>query len=418
MFPKAYPSGFRRATSAWISSGLLGLLVLLAIPAYGQDRAVLERQRKALIAEIGRTDELLKSTRQTRAAELDRFLTLKKQIAARRALVATVQAEIAAVDAGEARTLAVIALLREDAARLRAEYARMLRAGYRQRLQQGKWLFLFSAAGVNQAYRRWQYLRQYEQRRRRQARLIIDTEAVLAAKLETLAARRSDKEALLAEQEAQVARLAAERDTRNKLLVSLGKDERRLSSALRDQRQSREALNGTIETLIRDQMAAARRRATRPAAAAAAGIAPAPAAGSALSNDFRRSRGQLSWPVQNGLVIQAFGRQPHPTLPNIFVTNNGIDLRTDAGATVRAVFAGEVVSVQFVPGMHYMVLLRHGTYYTVYSNLATTSVAAGESITTRAPVGTVHTDPQTNSAVLHFELWEQKRKTNPADWLR
>ena len=417
MFPKAFPSGFRRATSAWISSGLLGLLVLLAGPAHGQDRAALERQRKALIAEIGRTDELLKSTRQTRAAELDRFLTLKKQIAARRALVATVQAEIAAVDAGEARTLAVIALLREDAARLRAEYARMLRAGYRQRLQQGKWLFLFSAAGTNQAYRRWQYLRQYEQRRRRQARLITDTEAVLAAKLATLAVRRTDKEALLAEQEAQVLRLAAERDTRNKLLVSLGKDEQRLTGALRDQRRSREALNGTIEGLIRDQMAAARRRATRPSGTAP-GTAPLPAAGSDLSNDFRRSRGRLSWPVQNGLVVQAFGRQPHPTLPNIFVTNNGIDLRTDAGATARAVFAGEVVSVQFVPGLHYMVLLRHGTYYTVYSNLATTSVVAGESIATRTPVGTVHTDPQTNGAVLHFELWEQKRKTNPADWLR
>ena len=417
MCPKACLSVFRPATSAWICS----LLLLLGTGSVrGQNREALERQRKALIREIDQADELLRSTKQTRAAELDRFLTLKKQIATRQALVATVKREIAAVDAGEARTQAVIAALRTDVAALREEYARLLRTAYRQRLRQSKWLFLFGATGVNQVYRRWQYLRQYEAHRRRQARLIVATEAVLAEKLATLAVRRAEKQALLAEQESQVARLDAERATRNQLLASLGKDEQRLSAELTTRRADRERLNGTIETVIRAEMAAARRRRTRPAATgdAAAPAPPGPGADVDLASDFRRSKGRLSWPVQNGLVVQPFGRQPHPTLPNIFVTNNGIDLRTNAAATARAVFAGEVMSVQFVPGMHYTVLVRHGDYFSVYSNLATTEVIARQRLDTRTPIGTVHTDPQTNSAVLHFELYEGKRRLNPTHWLR
>ena len=403
------------------------LCCLLTLPLFAQQRDELETRRKTLIETIHRTDALLKRTKKTRATELDRFLTLKQQIAARRALIATVRTEIDAAAASETRTLAVIASLRADVVRLREEYAHLLRARYRQRRQPSQWLFLLSAAGINQAYRRYQYLRQYEERRRRQARLIGATQAVLTEKLATLAARRAEKEALLTEQEAQVQQLAVERDTRNRLLVSLGKDEQRLAAELRTQRADRKRLSGAIESLIRREMDRRRRAATRPTinptppstptAPPTTTASPPPAAG-ALSDDFRRRRGRLGWPVPNGVVVQGFGRQPHPTLPNIFVDNSGVDLRTPADAPVRAVFAGEVVDVTRVPGMQYTVLVRHGDYFTVYSHLVAPEVAAGETVTPRTALGRVYTDPQSNGGRLHFELWDGRRPLNPTHWLR
>ena len=424
MSPRACPSASPRGTSAWRCRVVGGLVVLLlTLPALAQPRSALEEKRRALVADIARTDELLRSTKRTRAAELDRFLTLKQQIAARRALLATLRAEVSAVDASERRTLAVIDLLRTDVTRLRAEYARLLRAAYRQRRQRSHWLLLLSAGSLNQAYRRYRYLRQYEAYRRRQAQLLQDTQAMLSTKLRTLDARRVEKQALLAAQETQLARLATERDTRNRLLVSLGKDERRIAAELRTQRADRERLNGAIETLIRDQMADRRRRTTRPGSTPPS-PAPAPAGATAppvdapLGNDFRRRRGRLAWPVANGVLTRGFGRRPHPTLPDIFVDNSGIDLRTPAAAPVRAVFAGEVVGVQFVPGMHYTVLVQHGDYYTVYSNLTAAAVAPGETVSAGHALGEVHTDPNTNGGTLHFELWQGRRKLDPTEWLR
>ena len=88
-----------------------------------------------------------------------------------------------------------------------------------------------------------------------------------------------------------------------------------------------------------------------------------------MTGDFKNNQGRLPQPVENGLVTRRFGKQQHPTLPGVQITNNGIDIRTERNAKVFSVFEGKVVSKQFIPGYQNMLIIQHGDFYTVYSNL-------------------------------------------------
>jgi septal ring factor EnvC (AmiA/AmiB activator) len=136
-----------------------------------------------------------------------------------------------------------------------------------------------------------------------------------------------------------------------------------------------------------------------------------------VSKEFQGNRGKLPWPVKNGIITGHFGRQPHPTIPNIEIVNNGIDIQTDQGAPVRSVFEGTVVGTQYVPGFDYMVILQHGDYYTVYSNLAELSVKKGDKVAIRQNIGKVSTDSKTNTSEVHFEIWKEKTRLNPQEWV-
>jgi septal ring factor EnvC (AmiA/AmiB activator) len=131
----------------------------------------------------------------------------------------------------------------------------------------------------------------------------------------------------------------------------------------------------------------------------------------ALSDNFRNNRGKLPWPVRSGAIVRKFGRQPHPTLRNIMTSNNGIDIQTLDAADVSAVFAGKVVAVQFIPGSNYLIIVQHGSYYTVYSNLDRAYVHKGDEVTLRQSLGKV------SGNTVHFELWQNRSRENPSGWI-
>ena len=137
-----------------------------------------------------------------------------------------------------------------------------------------------------------------------------------------------------------------------------------------------------------------------------------------LTGDFKKNRGRLPKPVKNGIVTKRFGKQPHPTLPGIEITNNGIDIRTERNADVFAIFEGKVVSKQFIPGYQNMLIIQHGEYYSVYSNLENVTVKKGEQIGTMEKIGTVAIDRKSNVSEVHFEVWRDKIRLNPEDWVK
>src|SRR5690606_20492876 len=183
-------------------------------------------------------------------------------------------------------------------------------------------------------------------------------------------------------------------------------------------------LNRAIQNAINREIEEARKRAEA-AARAAAGEPGAPdpkpvSRGSSvlaatpesakLSSDFLGSRGNLPWPVTNGLIIENFGT--HTYGRNVTIENNGIDIKTDPGSVVRAVFAGEVASVQNIAGS-YAVLIRHGEYFTVYSNLRTVTVSRGQKVLLKQNIGTVITDPVDGTTEVHFEVRKGALTMNP-----
>ncbi len=409
----------------------LMLLVCILLSSFNfskaQVRKDLEDRRRKLLREIELTSKLLNRTTSNKAAALDRYVTLRKQIQKRELLVETLRKEIQFTNLSIDRTTDVVNSLAKDIERLEKEYGELLRQAYRRKKNNSSLTYVFSAETINQSFQRWQYLKQYDEYRKRQAQLILETKATLTDKKSLLEETKLEKEELITTSVRQAALLSAELGDKSKLLSSLRKDEKRLKNELRSQRTDHERLNDAIENAIRKDMAVRRKneRSRKPnpnnkrnePLNSKPKVEDESIALNRLAGNFRNNRGRLPMPVKNGIVTKRFGKQAHPTLPKIQITNNGIDIRTEHSAKVFAIFEGKVVSKQFIPGYQNMLIVQHGDYYTVYSNLDKVYVEKGDKVRTLQDLGTVAMNRKTKVSEVHFEVWRDKARLNPEDWV-
>lgn len=399
--------------SALNKKRFLILILILAVSSsliYGQNRKELEERRKRLIVEISQTTNLLNQTKQNKKVTLNRFFMLQRQIQKRKLLVKTLKAEMLFIDDSMIRTNEVIDALNQDIERLKTEYAQMVRGAYRHKMSNSNLLFLFSANSLNDAFKRWQYIKQYDRYRKKQARLIAETQNMLSIKADQLEKRRHQKERLLESAERQQALLGHELKDKNRILKSLSNNESRLIVELGEQQEAHEKLNYAIERIIRTEIAS-RKKESRSADALTQASNKKEII--ALSGDFQNNKGGLPWPVTTGFISRQFGKQPHPTLKEILITNNGIDIQTEKKADVRAVFDGKVAGTQFIPGYQNTIILQHGSYYTVYSNLEEVFVKRGDTVKIKQAIGRVGKE----KAEVHFEVWQEKQRLNPVNWV-
>lgn len=418
----------------WKTSAVI-LMVMLPLLAFSQNKKELEEKRKKLLRDIEMTGGLLKKTTKTKEATYDRYVALQSQIERREKLIQNIEDEIVGAETGIDRNSAVIDALNGDIVKMQSEYGRMVRSAFRRKMLSNPLLYILSADNLNQAFRRWLFLRKYDDFRKKQADAIAETRAMLSKKVITLEETRREKETLLMSLRGQKTILTTEMADKNNMLQTLSEDESRLKSDLKKKQAAHEALNQTIERVIQEEITkrTAEARRTRPAQPAqpnntrsnssTANTRPVESTPEIIAADntslaFQQKRGQLPWPVEDGFVSRSYGRQKHPTLKNIEITNNGIDIRTNDAATVRVIYEGRVAGVQFVPGHDYTVIIQHGNYYTVYSNLAETSVSKGDQVRARQVIGRVSTNTVTGASELHFELWNQKERMNPETWIR
>lgn len=400
----------------WNSKIFCCLLFLLtaiaALPA--QNRSELEIRRKQLIEEIDQTNQLLTETKQNKATALDRFFALQTQIKRRQELITTLRKEISYADSSIVRANQVIEALHIDVTALKQEYAQMLRSSFRHKMNQSYILFLFSSRNFNDVFKRWRYIRQYDQFRKRQAFLITETQKTLENKLETLEEKKQEKQQLLTSEQNQKQLLTKELDSKNEILETLKADEKRLTAELSEQQRAHQKLNAAIETVIFDEMARKKKAARTPEALDnSRPTTENPINETALSENFQNSKGRLPWPVNSGVITRHFGAQTHPTQKRIKIVNNGIDIRTQEQAHIQVVFSGTVAGTQFIPGYQHTIIVQHGDYYTVYSNLEEIYVKRGDQLRARQKIGRLGSQ---NSEV-HFEIWKEKERLNPVKWV-
>ena len=202
--------------------------------------------------------------------------------------------------------------------------------------------------------------------------------------------------------------------TKNKALKKLKSSEAKLINNLAVRQEEHAALNRSIEKMIRSAMAARKKAARSPNALSKTPRKGAMDENAKLSGHFQLNKGKLPWPVQNGWISRRFGEQAHEKIKTILVKNNGIDIKTQKNATVKAVFEGKVIGIKCVPGYQNMLILQHGNYYTVYSNLEEVYVRRNEAVRTGQAIGKVDAqEPE-----LHFEVWKDKNRQNPVHWIR
>ena len=376
-------------------------MILLGISQsiLGQSKAVLEKKRSKIENEILLTSKLLDAARSNKTSALNKYIAIERRIQKRSQLIRNLNKDIKLTEQRMLKTQDFIESLNADLGKLKEEFKKILRKAYRQKLTDGKLIFLFSSSSFNEAFRRWRYLKQYEAFRERQTSMIILTQKSLLQRKLNLDQYAEEKESLLKKESAQQNLLNEELEKRNQLYLNLKVNEDELKEEIEAKQNAARQLKFALEDIIKTEI-----KQETP-------ISLSPT----ITSDFERSRGKMSWPINKGVVVGFFGQQDHPTIKNIKITNNGIDIQSSGEGLIRAVLEGEVVGKFSVPGNKRSILVKHGDFFTVYANLESVFVEQGDIVKTLQSIGSVN---NSNTSELHFEIWRQKVRLNPLDWLR
>ncbi|MBS1499623.1 MAG: peptidoglycan DD-metalloendopeptidase family protein [Bacteroidetes bacterium] len=382
-------------------------------------------KRDQLDKQIKTTSALISAGEKEQRATQRQLELLQAQIRQRQELIGTMNSEVFLLDKEIGETEELIEALGSDLARLKEEYARMLQYAYMNRDTYDRLSYLFAARSFTQAFQRSRYLDQLADRRRQQAALITDTQASLERRADDLKNRRTEKVSLLNEQVSEREKLSADRGAHESTLSGLRRQEDKLRGTLREQKSRRERIAIEIKRAIEAEV----RKSAKPAkggttsgGAASSGkleLSLTPEARE-LGSDFEKNKGKLPWPVAKGTITEGYGEHDHPVLRGVKTYNNGIDITCEKGAPVRAIFRGEVSSVIVIPGAGKAVVISHGAYRTVYSNLRESSVSKGQKVDTKQTVGTVLTNEDGSTA--HIEIWKITAagdlvKVDPGQWI-
>lgn len=422
---------------------LIHLLIclLLAGSVWGQQSArvrELEKQRKETLEEIRKTGELLKQTQATEKDVTRRLKLISQQILSRKKVISLLNQEMEAINIQITDMGKQIRVLENQLQQKKESYGKSVRSMYRRHASQDKLLFILSAESFGQSLRRMRYLREYAQWQKRQATDIISRQSEINRQQLELKKTREEKTRLLASREEEQHKLQVEEKSQKDEIAQLGKKKSLLQAQLKEKQKQANQLNRMIEKQIAEEIAQAEReRKAREAAvrknkkegttttpleerkADVKGGYAMTKEEKALSNYFSENRGRLPYPVTGNThrIVGQFGEHQHAALEHVRTNNNGIDILADTGAEARAVFNGVVTRVFTIPGFNNSVIIRHGNYLTVYSNLNRVYVKAGDKVSTRQVIGKIFLDPSDNTTILHFQLWKEKSKQNPEPWL-
>ena len=414
--------------TVWLLLLLILLLQGAGYPQSAKEKEKLQHTKQQLEQEIRYTSDLLEKTQKNKQSSLNRLQILAKQIKSREALINTINHQLNNVQVEISVENIQIDRMAKQMQAMRAEYARMIYNAYRTMNGHNKLMFIFSARDFNQAYQRLKYYQQYASYRRSQAIKIESTQHAINNHLKELEGVKNQKITLVQSKESEKQKLDHEKTDKAQAVKEFSSKEKQLLATLKKKQQAAQKLEFEIEKLIAADIKASEERsrkndfrATKPAAT------PKTAVNNAtmdftprekeLSSVFSANRGRLPWPCDRGFISGNFGEHPHPVLENIKVKNNGIDIMTEQGSAVKAVFKGKVSRVLSFPNLNNIVIIRHGEYLTVYSNLDEVSVRDGQEVTAKENIGKVHTNTDDQKSELHFELWRGKVIQNPEDWL-
>ena len=266
--------------------------------------------------------------------------------------------------------------------------------------------FLFSAETFNQLNQRLKYLEQYADARKVQAEQIQVVAEELDQQRGEVEVKRDEQQVLLDQQLKESQKLLVLKNQKSSLVAQLTKKEGELRREVTNRKKSIDRLDATIAELVRRELESN----NAPSSASAISLEE-------ITSSFEQRKTKLNWPVASGFISKKFGTQPHPVLKRIKTENNGIDIQTNEQETVRSVFDGEVKMVGYLQGMNNFVMVKHGSYFTVYSRLKSVSVQKGQAINAMDELGEVFTDSDGISE-LHFEVWKDFTKLDPEKWLR
>ena len=416
---------------------LVLLSLALACPSFGQktkgkSKQQLQSEITSLQKEISTANQLLKKTTKDKEMTLNEVSILNKKIKQREKLIKAYNEQIAVLDEEINAGQSNIKTLNSNLNKLQKEYAKMIVFANKNRNNYNLLGFVFASKYFNQAFRILRYIRDFTDARKIKMNQIANTEREISNAVEASQQAREEQAAMLKDEKAQQEELKKEKEELNSQVANLKKKEGSIQQDIKNKQQQAQKLQKAIDDIIAEEIRKANEEAERKRREEAAKnksqgktTAPAPKekgmaltpAEKTLSTNFVNNKGKLPWPVERGVISSSYGKHTSVVSDKVTVTNNGIDIATTEGTKARAVFEGEVASVTKLTGANTVVILRHGEYFTVYSNLENVTVKRGDKVNTKQNLGSVHTNKTENKTELHFELLKEQNRQDPAIWL-
>lgn len=387
---------------------IIGLLIVCQVSIFGQSKNELEQQKQSTLKELEIARELLEKTKNQKENSVRRVALLDRGISRRNNLIETIVSEINLID-NEINTLeAEIEEINRNIEKGKEEYAKLIYSIYRNHTDEEKMMYLLASENLNQFYQRIKYLKYLKDYRERKVNELELLTLNKQDKADELLRTRNEKAALLTEKETESRQLVRERDQRNSIIRQLAQDERKIRREIQEKERIRKELEDKIRKIIEEE---ARKSAGNTLVTS---LTPEQ---KLIGNSFMQNKGRLPWPVERGVITARYGLIDHPVLSGVKINNNGIDITTAPDQKARAIFDGEVTSVFAILGANYAVIVMHGEYISVYQNLEKLKVKAGDKVVTKQELGTIHSDAEDQTAVLHLQVWKSKEILDPENWL-
>ena len=373
----------------------------------------LESQRIRLKNEIKQINQLLFTNTKTRKNALNQAEDIQVKLNVRNELIKVTNEQVNILTRRINLNQRKIGIQRKELELLKEDYASMIQKSYASKSLKNRLMFLFSSKNFFQAYKRIQYLKQYASYRRKQG-LAIEKKTLLLQQLNQTLINEKTKKGLLIDENRDVkGKLANDRKDQEILIKRLKRKERNLiTQILKKQKQTKE-IDQEISRLIREAIEASNKALGKKGNKS---FELTPEA-KLIAANFSANKGRLPWPLEKGVVIQRFGRQPHPVVKTTIIQSNGVTFATEPKAQVRTIFKGEVMSVVLIKGSNPSVLIRHGNYISVYKNLGKLYVKKGDKVKAKEIIGEVFTNKKTGKTELQFSIFNNVKVLNPKGWI-
>lgn len=435
-------------SSLFVLSGIF----TIASAQPGTDKATLEKERKEIQKELqdiqGIYDKVKGQTKQS----LGQLNILNRKINVQEKYISNINKEIKGIDDDIFLSNREIYRLQNQVDTLKAQYARTVVYAYKNRSSYDYLNFIFSANSFNDAIRRISYLKKYREYRKKQVETILETKELIAFRKQQQIGRKDQKNQALENQVKQVQELATQKKEKDAIVAKLKTQEKDLKKQITAKKARDKQLQSSINAIVKKEIDEARKAAekkiadekknnppvtttnptnpktnpnnpvvepkTKPPVSTKPSVVFNSDADLKLNSGFEGNKGRLPWPVDNGFVSIHFGVYViEGTSPPLKNDNPGITISTQVGNPVKSVFNGEVVGVYNL-GDGMAITIRHGKYFTTYSNLTGVSVSKGATVTTGQTIGKAGKDDEGSSGQIDFILMIETKNVNPEPWLR
>ena len=375
--------------------------------SYSQSIDAIKKKNEKTEKEIAYLNKLLENARKDKSSTIQKVSIINQKIGKGKEMIQSLTNEVNYLDGQIKKNESVKSGLESDKQRMLEFYSKMVYETWKKRNESDKLIYIFSSSSFAQAYARYKYFEQVQDYSKRQIQLIEQTNDSLTAinkELSKLMTLKSETQSKITSQNNQLIR---EQNEANTYIADLKKKEKELLRKLNIEIKNRERFKKELEKLIAAQ---AKKSGSKNSTYK---LTPEE---KLISDDFAKNRGKLPWPVEQGFVSEKFGVNVHPVFKQVKLNNAGITITTSRNADVRAVFKGVVTEIMFIPGDNNVVIVRHGNYLTVYSNLVEIFIKKGDTVNVKQKIGKLAVSSGNNST-LNFQVWRDKDNLDPQLWL-